>query len=121
MAYRDNADKPRYSLITHIGLLELARVYTHGAKKYADDAWRKGMSWRETFDSAERHMQKFLAGEDFDEDSGLHHMAHAAWNCLTLVDFHTTHPEFDDRYMLPKPPDIIAVGPGVEVVNVKAT
>ena len=37
--------KLRYDLISAVGMEELAKVYTYGAKKYADHNWRKGIKW----------------------------------------------------------------------------
>lgn len=90
--------KPKLSMITRVGLDQLARVYEMGANKYTRDGWRSGLPWTAVADAALRHIYAFLDGEDLDEESGLPHMAHAAWNCLTLVDFMLTHPEYDDRY-----------------------
>ena len=63
---RYNSGKPRFSLITPIGLTELAKVYTFGAIKYAANNWRKGLSWTETADSAMRHINAWLDGENIE-------------------------------------------------------
>jgi uncharacterized HAD superfamily protein len=47
--------------------------------------------------SMKRHIAAFERGEDFDEESGLLHMAHAAWNALAIVSYYKHRPEFDDR------------------------
>jgi len=89
--------KPRYDLISAHGLHQLIEVYTQGCQKYDDHNWRKGMKWGRIFGAMMRHAWAFWRGESIDEDSGLHHLAHAAWGCLTLMEYEKTHPEFDDR------------------------
>lgn len=89
--------KERFDLIPVGPLAEIARVYSMGAQKYEDNNWRKGIKWGRVFASTMRHLWKFWSGEERDEESGLHHLAHAAWNCITLLEYTTTHRELDDR------------------------
>ena len=76
----------------------LARVYGMGAAKYDDHNWRKGYAWSLSYAAMMRHLNAFWSGEDLDPESGLPHLAHAAWHCFTLMTFMTEHPEKDDRY-----------------------
>lgn len=62
-----------------------------------DNNWRKGMKWGRVFGALMRHAWAFWRGEDIDKESGHPHMAHAAWQCLTLMNYCKTHPELDDR------------------------
>jgi hypothetical protein len=96
-ADRFNSGKTRYDLIPPGILKILAQVYSNGALKYEDDNWKGGLSFRSVLDSAKRHVEAFRAGEDVDRESGLHTLAHAAWNYLTIVDYGQRHPEYDDR------------------------
>lgn len=96
-ADRFNSGKLRYDLIPPRILMILAQIYTNGAVKYDPDNWKTGLSFRGVIDSAMRHLEKFRACEDIDKDSGLHTLGHAAWNCLTLMEYGYTHPEYDDR------------------------
>jgi len=89
--------KLRYDLIPADALEQLAAIYTMGAKKYADNNWRKGMSWSRPFAALMRHLWAWFRGEDIDPESGLNHLAHAAWNCFTLINYSKSHPEFDNR------------------------
>lgn len=89
--------KSRYDLIPPNPLEELARVYTYGAKKYDDNNWRKGLKWGRVFGAIMRHLWRFWWGEDFDKESGLPHLSHAAWGCFTLLEYMITHKELDDR------------------------
>lgn len=96
-ADRYNIGKTRYSLSPDYALNQMAKVMTFGAKKYADDNWRKGLSFTSCLDSLERHIAKFKIGQDYDEETGLHHLAHAMANCSFIMEYSLTHPELDDR------------------------
>ena len=86
------ASAPAYALEV------LAKVYGHGAEKYAPHNYRKGYPWSLSIDALWRHLLLFQDGEDLDPESGYPHMAHVAWHALTLVQFMADHPEKDDRY-----------------------
>lgn len=96
-ADRFNSGKVRYDLIPPRILKVLAQIYTNGAEKYDGDNWKKGLSFRGVTDSAMRHLEAFRACKDKDNESNLHTLGHAAWNVLTLMDYSTSHPEYDDR------------------------
>ena len=96
-AIRYDAGKPRFDLLPSDAMVELARVYTLGAEKYQPDNWAKGMAWRRCLGSLLRHTFAWAAGEDFDKESGLHHMAHVAWGALTLIAYHKRKVGTDDR------------------------
>lgn len=65
----------------------LGMVLTRGAIKYADRNWERGMAWSYMIGSTLRHVFKFICGERYDKESGNHHLAHAAWNCLALMSY----------------------------------
>jgi hypothetical protein len=97
-AARFNEGKIRFDLIPPNSLEWLARVYTYGTTKYSDDNWWKAFKWRkDTFGCITRHIYKWLRGEKYDNESGLHHLAHAAWNCFALIEFETNGLGTDDR------------------------
>jgi len=78
---RDTAEgKPRYDLITPIGLYRLAIHYANGAKKYGDKNWEKGQPLSRYIASLERHLQRLKVGLE-DED----HEAAIAWNILAFT------------------------------------
>jgi dATP/dGTP diphosphohydrolase len=87
----------RFSLIPAAPMREVARVYGHGAEKYEPDNWRKGYEWTIALDALERHLNAFKGRQDIDPDSKLHHLAHAVFHCLSLMEWSVTHPELDDR------------------------
>ena len=89
--------KVRYDLIDSYALDELTKIYTFGSKKYADNNWRKGFKWGRIFGALMRHSWAFWRGEELDEESGLPHMAHAAWCCFTLMNFSKFKIGEDDR------------------------
>lgn len=84
---KHDQDKSRVSLVFTKGLLEVGKVGTFGAKKYADHNWLKGMKWSRLLDATLRHLIAFNSGERIDEESGLSHLAHAAWNILALLTY----------------------------------
>lgn len=89
--------KLRFDLLPAEWGFALAEIMTRGAEKYDARNWEKGMSWSRAYAPIQRHLHKYWSGQDFDEESGLPHLAHAAWGCLALLTFMRTHPELDDR------------------------
>lgn len=66
---------------------EVLGVATFGANKYARSSW-KNVSNAETryFDALCRHLLAYAGGEFIDEESKKAHLAHAAWNCLAVLE-----------------------------------
>lgn len=100
---RDNKGKPRLALVPSELEEAVARVIWQSSDKaggkYPLHNWRKGLPWSEVADSAIRHLKKFAQqGEDFDKESGLDHLDHAACNIAFLLWFRKNRPELDDRY-----------------------
>jgi hypothetical protein len=87
-----------FSLLPWRSLGKVARVFGFGAGKYEPHNWRKGYAWSLSTDAAFRHLAAFQEGEDLDPESGLPHLAHAAFHLLALLEFMDTHPELDDRW-----------------------
>ena len=97
-AGRFSKDKIRHDLVAPWALNEIARVYTYGPQKYDDDNWWKGLKWKkDVFGCILRHVWKWFRGEKCDDESGLHHLAHAAWNCMTLMEYERNDIGIDDR------------------------
>jgi hypothetical protein len=86
----------RFDLIPGEPLWELAEVYGRGAKKYADNNWAKGYSWRLSFGALNRHLWAWWRGEERDE-LGNHHLAQVAWHAFTLLWFQKYKRGTDDR------------------------
>lgn len=81
---RFNSGKIRVDLIPWEWILGLAHLLTRGAVKYAPRNWEKGLSWGDTMASLKRHLLAWERGEDYDEETGSHHMVSVAWNALVL-------------------------------------
>lgn len=88
----------RLDLVPVEPMMELARVYGMGAKKYADNNWRQGYKWSLAYAAMMRHILLFWGGEDKDKESGLHHLGHAMFHCCSMIEFGRIHPEGDDRW-----------------------
>lgn len=98
---KDDLGKLRFDLVPALSLEDLARIYTYGAQKYADRNWEKGIEWGRVFAAMMRHLWAFWGGETTDPESGMPHMAHAAWGCFTLLEYARTHNELDTRPTTP--------------------
>lgn len=99
---RDNKGKARLSLVPASLEEAVAEVIFKSSKegggKYPMHNWRKGLPWTEVAESAMRHIKKFVAGEDLDTESGMHHLKHVATNIAFLIEYLSTHPELDNRF-----------------------
>lgn len=82
-------------------LLEVAKVAGFGARKYARNNYLKGYAWSLSYDALQRHLNLFWSGEGNDPESGLLHLAHAAWHCLALIAFSIHELGTDDRWRQP--------------------
>jgi len=84
--------------IDPLSLEYLARVASYGAAKYEDPFnYLKGYSWSLSYNAMHRHARAHWAGELIDPESGLPHMAHAAWHALAQVSFQLRGVGTDDR------------------------
>jgi 5'-nucleotidase len=92
----------RFDLIPIGALTQLAQHFGVGARKYADNQWRKGYEWSKSYAALQRHATQFWNGEDFDSETGSNHMAAVAWHAFTLLTFFDEFPQFDDRYKVDK-------------------
>lgn len=102
-ALRSNGGKEGIFMIPGDALLEIAKAYDYGAKKYDKHNWTKGLAWDEGIRaSLDRHMLKWSTGENLDVESGLHHDIHIAWNAITLVAHRLREIGTDDRYVVIK-------------------
>lgn|SRR3990167_2732545 len=93
-----DAGKPLIGLISAYATEEEAKVMTFGAVKYGFHNWRAGLSWIRVISAVLRHIYAFLRGEDFDPETGIHHLAHARCGLAFILEYTQTHPEKDDRF-----------------------
>ena len=68
-------------------LLAVSEVGTFGAAKYTDDGWKSVPDGRKRYEDA---LYRHLLAEGVDEQSGLPHLAHAAWNLLAMLELETS-------------------------------
>lgn len=95
---RRNQGKTRFALFPPDALWSIAEVFTFGSVKYEPRNWERGMSWSTCYDSLQRHMHQWWAGERYCSDSGLPHLAHAGCNILFLLAYELRGlTKFDDR------------------------
>lgn len=92
-----DGDKLRYDLVSPHFEMELARVMTYGAKKYGDRNWEKGISVSRYYSALRRHLSAWIAGEEMDEESNLHHLAHATACIMMMKETVRLRPKKDDR------------------------
>lgn len=85
-----DSGKPRVHLLLsdfNLAMLEIAKVATFGAAKYADRNWREVENGYERYSDAE--MRHYLAdsyeGGEIDPESGYLHAAHKAWNAIATL------------------------------------
>lgn len=77
--------KPMMDLIPPLMELEVARVLTAGAQKYSPDNWRQVPDLRRRYiAAAKRHINALSQGIALDDETGLHHAAHAVC-CLMFL------------------------------------
>lgn len=94
---RYNSGKLRYDLVNYQAHRDMVKVLTIGAEKYFDRSWEGGLSWTSVIASLKRHLAAIEAGEDYDQETGCLHIAHAACNVHFLNAFYYTFPQGDDR------------------------
>lgn len=99
-AKKHQVDKLHVELITPEMEEGLAEVLTYGMKKYAARNWEKGLEHSVHYAAAKRHMMKFWQGIDLDDESGLHHIAHAMCNLgMLYTNIKRNRFDLDDRYV----------------------
>lgn len=97
---RADKGKPELHMIPTEPLIDLARLFMFGAKKYSPNNWKRGMDYSRMYNSALRHMFKFWGGENVDPETGIHHLTAATWNMICLrffEEYPILYAEFDNR------------------------
>lgn len=94
----DRTRKNRLELLPYDALWEVGKVYTFGSYKYGDRAWDRGVKSSRLFGALLRHCVAWWCGEEKDEESGVHHLAHAIADALMLLSYDIRGlKKFDDR------------------------
>ena len=81
---KDDSEKVRFDLVPPNAHYEVAEVLTKGAQKYGPGNWRKVDDRQRYIAAIERHLNEYKRGKHYDDDTGLHHLAHAATSCMFL-------------------------------------
>ena len=78
--------KLRWELLPLQTLEEIVRVYTFGADKYESNSWQNLENGYERYKAALlRHLVNYEKGETHDKESGIHALAHLAWNAIAML------------------------------------
>jgi len=97
---KNDEGKLRYDLDSVAAAEGRVAVLTHGAAKYRDRNWEKGILYSRVYAALQRHLHAWWGGSVLDEDTHLHPLSHAACELMFLQEFEArplTYEEFDDR------------------------
>ena len=73
-----DGEKPKMYLLPPKALLEVSKVLTFGAAKYDEHNWKKLDNLQNRSSGAAlRHIFSHIDGEEYDDETGLDHLAHA--------------------------------------------
>ena len=95
IAGRSNQGKNIMHTIDPDFILGIGRISEFGARKYhhRNFLMAPGMPWGDVYESLLRHLFAFWGGEENDEESGMPHLLHAAWNVMALYTY-SHNPEY---------------------------
>lgn len=87
---KDDQHKIRPTLVlgsmSH-AIVEVVKLGTFGAEKYDDDNWKTVEDKEKRYEDALlRHYLAWKTAEDYDQETGCHHLASIAWNALALLE-----------------------------------
>ena len=94
---KDDAGKPRMDLIPPEAMVALGIVLSGGALKYGERNWEKGFAWGRSVAALQRHLTAWVAGQNYDQETGLPHLWHVLTNSAFLVAFEMRGIGTDDR------------------------
>lgn len=82
----DRADgKLRWDLLPLAEIEDIVRVYTEGAKKYADNSWQDiPDGFNRYLGALMRHLVAYTKGERYDK-GGFMHLSAVCWNAIALL------------------------------------
>lgn len=85
---KDDNGKLRWDLLPLDVVEKLVEIYEFGANKYEENSWRTiENGYKRCRAALFRHLTSYDKGERVDPESGKSHLAHAAWNALSMVYF----------------------------------
>lgn len=84
---KDDSGKVRMDLVIKYfpgALREVAKVSAFGAEKYCEGGWRTVPDGRDRYLAA--MMRHLLQSSPVDNETGLLHLSHVAWNALAILE-----------------------------------
>jgi len=91
-------NKPRLSDVPPVALFALGAAMSNGKDKYGRFNWREtGTTTSVFYDAMQRHLAQWYSGENFADDSKVHHLAHIMASCAILMDSEFQGTLTDDR------------------------
>lgn len=97
MSARFNEGKTQLREIDSNFILGIGEVLTQSRGKYDELNWQKDTKFSTPYESAMRHLLAYWSGQDYDNESGKHHLLHAATNLMFLFFHSRNNPHMDDR------------------------
>ena len=94
---RHNTGKVQLREISPSFILGIGEVLTKSREKYAEGNWMGATNFSTPYESLQRHLQAFWAGEEFDKETGESHLLHAATNLMFLHFHQSSENGIDDR------------------------
>lgn len=95
-----DSNKPRMDLLVNgmpRAVIEVCKVLSYGALKYDDHNWRKVEEANNRYLAASmRHEFAAAKGEDIDDESGLHHLAHKICSDLFRLELKLREEDHED-------------------------
>lgn len=103
-------------------ILGIGEVLTKSRAKYEHFNWQKPTNFSTPYESLMRHLMAFQKGEETDQETGSHHLLHAATNIMFLHYHAKNNTGIDDRgfkkeLTLSEKDDTIDIGCYVQVIN----
>lgn len=96
IARKNDTEKPRLDLLPVDPLIEVGKILTFGAKKYAENNWQ-GLEVSRCYAATLRHLFAWWNGEDKDEETGLSPIDHAICELMFISWILKHRPEQDNR------------------------
>lgn len=92
-----DGDKVRYDLVPPSAIKAMAEVLTFGARKYKPNNWKNCEDPERYLAALYRHLEAWRAGEINDQDSGMHHLAHAMTNLAFILELKYNPTEWSNK------------------------
>lgn len=92
-----DGDKLRYDLVPPSAVKAMAEVLTFGARKYKPNNWKECQEPERYLAALYRHLELWRAGEVNDQDSGMHHLAHAMTNLAFVLELGYNPTEWSNK------------------------